>query len=196
MVLNSLRYRSRPSRRLEMWTLTRVRRSRLRDMSRGWRLVHRLMHRVCLMRRRMLLPRSCRLRLKSLHSATEYCHMLPHGLEVGGPMTDLTKSSSHELKSLILVARLRCFAGTSRTLCSSDSDLLYQSHHVPVALLKITAQLIDNIAHPPQLLILHLQLPLELKSQTALNLPHDVSRLHLGAGLCCQSTRVLRSLRL
>jgi hypothetical protein len=122
--------------------------------------------------------------------------MLPHGLEVSRPVTNVTKSSSYELKSLVLIARLRCFARTSRTLRSGDPDLLHQSHHVAVALLKIATQLIDNIAHPPQLLILPLQLPLEFMSQTALNLPHNVSRLHLGAGLCCQSTCVLRSLRL
>lgn len=165
-------------------------------MSRVYSLVYRLMRRMRLLRRRMLRPWSGRFGLKSLDFPTQYRHMFPHGLEIGCPMTHVADSSSHELKSLILIARLCCFARTSSTLCSSDPNLLRQSHHVPVALLKIATQLVDNIAHPPQLLILPLQLPLELMSQAALNLPHNISGLHLSTGLRCQSARILRSLRL
>lgn len=99
--------------------------SRLRDISRVYGLVHRLKRRVFLLRRQMLLARSRRLRLKSLHFSTQYYHMLPHGLEISRPVTDIAKSLSHELKSLILIAWLRCFAGTSRALCSGNTDFLY-----------------------------------------------------------------------
>jgi hypothetical protein len=62
-MLNSLGYRSWPSRRLELRSLNWLGWGGLRDMSRVHGLVNKLMRQVCLMRRLMLLARSCRLRL-------------------------------------------------------------------------------------------------------------------------------------
>lgn len=149
---------------------------------------------MCWVRRRMWLARGRRFGFKPLYSATQYCHMISHSLKVGGPMTNVTNPSSHQLESIILIARLHRFARTSRTLCSIDTNLLHKSHRTPMALLHIPAQLIDDIAHSPQLLILPLQLTLELVAQTAFYLPNNVSRLHLSTGLCGQSTGILRGL--